>query len=237
MNKSFLIAAAAFALWSGQAIAADTAPPRAPAVVVAPVVVPKYNWTGYTVGIHGGWVRGIRGEVNSVPPGTTVRNGGVSGTLLGAHFGANWQTNNLVWGVEGAVSWSGATVTMPAPCMAATISCKNTLQVLTELRARVGFAADRFLVYGTGGLAWGKIERADTNTFGPASVTQARQVMGYTVGGGVAYGVSNNFVLGAEALYFNLNQGPTYPAATGGFSEVTITQQFWVARGRATFKF
>jgi outer membrane immunogenic protein len=56
MRRTFAILCA-FAGLSGSAFAADlppSPPPRAPAAYV-PAVLPVYNWSGFYIGINGGW--------------------------------------------------------------------------------------------------------------------------------------------------------------------------------------
>ena len=62
-----------------------------------------YNWTGFYVGINGGYGFG-RSEFNG-----TLPSGGfdVGGGLVGGTVGYNWQTGPLVFGLEGDIDWSG----------------------------------------------------------------------------------------------------------------------------------
>ena len=97
------------------------------------------------------------------------------------------------------------------------------------VRGRLGFALDRALIYGTGGLAY------DTHT------------TGYTYGGGIEYAFTNNISIGAEYLRVNLdrsfNSSATYlpPAGLGAGTLVLNTtggrDQFNVARAFLNYKF
>src|SRR5579862_7233382 len=104
MKRALLLGISALVLATGTALAADL-PARMP--VKAPAYVPMYNWTGFYVGGNFGW-----GWNNS--SGTSVL-GGVSGPVSGSGNGAlgglqagyNWQTNNIVFGVETDIQASG----------------------------------------------------------------------------------------------------------------------------------
>ncbi len=73
------------------------------------------------------------------------------------------------------------------------------------VRARLGFAFDRVLVFGTGGLAYGTIENGSfPNVF---STKNDGVQIGYTLGGGVEYAFTNNLTFKLEGLYVNLGNG------------------------------
>ena len=73
------------------------------------------------------------------------------------------------------------------------------------VRARLGFAFDRVLVYGTGGLAYGSVDNGNfTNVF---SSNNDDVQFGYALGGGVEYAFTNNLTFKLEGLYVNLGNG------------------------------
>ena len=89
------------------------------------------------------------------------------GWLGGAYAGYNFQVNpNWVVGLEGDVTATG----------------KSSNGWDSTLRGRVGYAYDRFLLYGTGGVAFGDIKHAG------ASTTRT----GWTIGAGVEAALTSN---------------------------------------------
>src|SRR5438105_14304470 len=116
MMKGFLAAAAA-SLISTATLAADM-PTRAPGL--PPVAAPGFSWTGYYIGIDGGYGWGTadhtagNGSANAtvgaaaIPlPGAST--GGVpgekfshdfNGGMFGYHSGYNWQMGACLWGLE-----------------------------------------------------------------------------------------------------------------------------------------
>jgi outer membrane immunogenic protein len=91
----------------------------------------------------------------------------------------------------------------------ASYTFKRDLNFLGAARLRAGFVAgDDFLVYATGGAAYGDVERKFTTTntangFDP--ITDDSSSWGYQAGGGVEYAVSDSMSLGVEYLYTSLN--------------------------------
>jgi len=85
---------------AGAATAADLARPEpVPYYPKAPVFVPAYSWTGLYFGINGGGAFG-----SSSWDSTGSRN--ISGGLVGATLGYNYQIGQAVLGVEGDIDWA-----------------------------------------------------------------------------------------------------------------------------------
>jgi outer membrane immunogenic protein len=108
------LTAVASLLGASSALAADLAPRP---YTKAPVIVdPGYNWTGFYVGLNGGYSWG-RANTDMVPsPFATVFpltpfapfRQDVNGGLAGGQAGYNWQVDRKwVVGLEGDVQWSG----------------------------------------------------------------------------------------------------------------------------------
>jgi len=191
--KRFVVACVGLlALVAGSASAADL-PPRYAQPYRAPVYAALYNWTGFYVGINGGggWGRSQWDGVDKFD---------VSGGLIGATIGYNWQFNQFVVGAEGDIDWtniSGTTTTLCPP------GCRTRNHWLATVRGRAGYAFDRFLPYITAGLAVGDIQGAIpsiTFLFPGGSVTN----VGWTVGAGLELGLISNVSVKAEYLYVDL---------------------------------
>ena len=146
-----------------------------------PLIVPVYDWTGFYVGISGGYSRGDAANsytITGLPPlaGSTHMNGGV----FGGQAGFNWQANrNFVVGLEADLqgTWQNGTDNPPAlpgtcpatiifPCTAInTIGVDQKLRWFGTARARVGFLPwDHVMLFVTGGAAFGEVESNATIT-------------------------------------------------------------------------
>ncbi len=189
MKHVFLASLALIAL-TGAAAAADL--PRAPAPYYkAPYAAPYYNWTGFYLGVNGGGGFG-RSSWDST--------GGfdLTGALAGGTIGYNYQYGRAVIGTEGDIDWSGMKGSTTAGCAA---GCQTSDSWLSTVRARLGYAADRFLPYVTGGAAFGDIQ-ASRPGFAGSSTTNA----GWTVGAGIEFAIAGNWTAKAEYLYVDLGK-------------------------------
>ncbi|KYG24588.1 membrane protein [Bradyrhizobium sp. AT1] len=116
MKRIVIGMAAAMSLFATGAMAADLA---ARPYVKAPVMDPVWSWTGWYVGVNGGYSWGrSRTDVtynNSatgaviVPPAGSVTSASfdMNGGVAGGQAGYNWQNANWVYGIEGDLQWSG----------------------------------------------------------------------------------------------------------------------------------
>ena len=111
MKRTLILSATLMAV-AIPAMAADL-PVKAP----PPVMAPLPTWTGFYLGLNGGysWGKSSR-ELNFVtatgatiiPPGGVVTTGGtdLEGGLFGGQIGYNWQTANWVLGFETDIQWA-----------------------------------------------------------------------------------------------------------------------------------
>jgi outer membrane immunogenic protein len=162
----------------------------------APIYVAPFSWTGFYVGINGGYGWG---SSNWTITGTGLSTGsfGVNGGLVGGTIGYNLQTGSWVLGLEGDFDGSWIKGTETTFCGVPGCATRNSW--LATVRGRVGYAWDRWLPYFTGGLAFGDI-KMDPG-FG---TTQSKTNTGWTVGGGVEYAFMGAWSAKAEYLYVDL---------------------------------
>src|SRR3984957_1040482 len=213
----------------GGALAADLplkAPPMAPVVA--------YNWTGCYGGVNGGWKGGRFDENARTPAGIATVPGGGAPTpfaadyidlghlnadsgAVGVQVGCRWQTpSQWVFGVEGDFDWTDlhGTITERTPGTGNSVFIPgdyydNRARWQFSVRGNVGRAFDKWLVYGTGGLAITDVKMTGnyiaTTNFGipfPASTGSDSQTLyGFTVGAGAAYAFAPNWDVGAEYRY------------------------------------
>jgi outer membrane immunogenic protein len=191
MKRAFF-ALVGLAALTGMAAAADLPPRPAPAPYYkAPVVSPIYNWTGFYIGINGGGGFG-RSAWDSTGGFNT------SGGLVGGTIGYNYQAGAAVFGLEGDIDWANINGTTNNGCP---LGCKTRDDWLSTVRGRLGYAADRFMPFITGGAAFGDIK---TSTPGFVGATSDRA--GWTVGAGLEFAFAPNWTAKAEYLYVNLGK-------------------------------
>ena len=174
---------------TGAATAADLSRPPPPAYSPAPVFVPAYNWTGFYFGINGGGAFG-----SSSWDSTGSRD--VSGGLIGSQLGYNRQIGQAVFGVEGDLDWAEINGSTTNLCP---VGCKTSNTWLSTVRGRLGYAADRYMPFITGGGAFGDI-LASTPGFPQAGEDRT----GWTLGGGLEAALGGRWTAKVEYLYVDL---------------------------------
>lgn len=182
--KKLLLAAAAITLVTAPGFAADLGARRS-TPYYAPPAQNLFNWTGFYAGGHAGW--GWGSALGADP----------SGYLIGLQAGYNFQyASGLLTGIETDIAISG-------------IEGGNfELDYLGTVRGRLGYAVDRFLVYGTAGLAYG---RGDVRLGG---LSNEQTHFGYAVGAGVEAMIAPNITARLEYLYSDLGR-ETYKTVGG----------------------
>lgn len=167
-----------------------------------------YNWSGAYIGAHlgGGWSHIDWTYVNF---GTTADHNG-DGVLGGVQVGYNFQNGAFVYGLEADISAAG--VNGSAHCPSPVWSCESKANMLGSVRGRLGWAMDKVLFYGTGGLGYGTLDIRTVNS-GNAFGTKKTRV-GWTAGAGVEYAFNQHWTVKAEYKYFDL--GSSDYAVDGG---------------------
>jgi outer membrane immunogenic protein len=190
--KRVFLALVGLAALTGTAAAADLPRPAPAPYYKAPVEVQVYNWTGFYIGINGGGGFG-RSQWDSIGSSFDI-----SGGLVGGTVGYNYQFGQAVVGVEGDIDWADINGTTNTTCP---FGCKTNDNWLSTVRGRLGYAADRFMPFVTGGAAFGDI-RASTPGFAGASNTN----VGWTAGAGLEFAIAGNWTAKAEYLYVDLGK-------------------------------
>ncbi len=159
-------------------------------------VVAYYNWTGFYAGINGGYGWGT--STWDLLPGVKIE---PKGYLIGGTLGYNYQMGSFVIGLEGDLDWSN--IKGSVTC-AVILTCETSNSYLATLRARLGYAFDRFLPYITFGGAYGDIKATvSAPAFGiSASASKARFRWAY--GAGLEYALMGNWSAKIEYLYVDL---------------------------------
>jgi outer membrane immunogenic protein len=210
--KTFLIAASAALLVSTSAYAADVVIDQAP-MPEAPIAA-AYDWTGGYIGVNAG---GGFGEFKHPATGPGVPGGSfldvsAGGFLGGVQAGYNWQSGQMIYGVEADFQASSVDAEVSNLFIGGGTLLKTKVDWFGTLRARIGYTpVDRFMVYGTGGLAYGRVK---TETLiGPAGgISSSDTKAGWTVGGGAEYAVNTNWTIKTEYLYTDLGKSDVYSA-------------------------
>ena len=211
-KKLFLASVGAIALTGSAALAADLLPPPPP---------PIFTWTGPYVGgqIGYAWGPSTLDLIGFNPANralfVTSLGGSPSGVIGGAHVGYLYQINQWVVGIEGSVDGTSlranARIFLPAFLGRDILTAHATSDVQGSIRGKLGFAWDRALIYGTGGVTFGGFSsnlflsgfnRAFFD-FPIANRFFSNTRVGWTAGGGIQYAVTDNWWVFGEYRYTN----------------------------------
>jgi len=224
MIRKFFVATAVLMAGSASALAADL-PSRRPPPVYAPL--PIFTWTGFYIGGDIGYTWGTDSHNNAA--GNLYSFNTPQGEIGGVHVGYNYQINQFVVGLEGDAD--GLNFSNSNTLALGVVSFYESTRIPVEgsIRGRLGYAWDHLLFFATGGAAFGDIQhqyavtaptqlqvapntlvtRYDPNN--PYSSTR----VGWTVGGGVEYALSNNWSVRGEYRYTDFGHSSDYLASIG----------------------
>jgi outer membrane immunogenic protein len=234
--KKILILAAALAISAPlTAFAADLPQPPAP----APVFVPPqpFTWTGVYIGVNGGYSLGNANLNDGFGDSASFNaNGGIVGGTLGFNYQSNWG----VAGFEADFDWAGnqsnqssfAPVGLASAFPLAGIATSSGASlvykddVLSTFAMRFGAAADHWLFYGKAGAAWmqEKVSVSGTDPIlGTISGSNSFDRVGWMVGVGVEYAITNNLTAKAEYNYIDFgSNNETLSANTSNFGPANL---------------
>ncbi len=115
--------------------------------------------------------------------------------------GYNYQMGQWVLGIEAALD--GLNINSSTQCSTTVGSVCNTKQsVLGSITGRFGYAGfNRTLVYVAGGAAFTRFSYAETQLLIQSWNTSTQT--GWTIGGGVEYALTNNWIAGIQYNYYD----------------------------------
>jgi outer membrane immunogenic protein len=218
----------------GAASAADMAV-KAPVYKAPPLAV--YGWTGWYVGVNGGYAwDNSTGNLNAFSTTPAVNNFGPAvaaggtpsflgakheGGFGGAQVGYNWLTNNS-WllgaeaDIQGASIGQTSTIVFPGGggIVPSVSTGRDHLDWFGTVRGRLGFVTNSVLFYGTGGFAYGGVRTSVTNLFTPATSgtftgSSSDTRVGWAAGAGVEWGFAPNWSVKGEYLHVDLGSSNT----------------------------
>lgn len=203
MKTKLILGVAAAALLATGAHAADL-----PAY--DPPAAPTWSWTGFHAGVHAGYGWGSARTDDLVDFDLEP-----DGILGGIQAGYDYQLpSRIVVGVEADIAAadledSDRVVHGLDPDSTVTINSHFRVSALATIRARLGYAFDRFLPYVTGGFAWARTKmdydqpmvlsgEPFTNL---SELHHSKSRTGWVLGGGVEYAFTDQLSGKIEYLY------------------------------------
>ncbi len=219
----------------------------------APVIAARtYDWTGFYLGgfigavtADTGWSSLAATNLSLADPFTSVH---AAGFIGGGTWGYNQQFGNIVAGFEADLGWTNASGGRSVPCTSGLLfTCEASLGWLSTINGRFGYAFDRLLVYAKGGLAVADVSATSVWNPGviplnagagvqptPAALAfrASDTAVGWTVGGGFEFALTQNWSSKAEAMYYDLGSAtyqldaPVRISRTGALGRVGVNYHF-----------
>lgn len=222
--KTVLLSTVALIALAAPAAAADLAArpyTKAPPQMIAAV----YDWSGFYVGVNGGW--GTSGNcwtntaVGGVPFAPAAEGcHDADGGTVGGQIGYRWQAGNWVFGLEAQGNWAdfnGSNVSLLAP-PAVNRSKINAFGLFT---GQVGYAANNVLFYVKGGAA--VTDNRYEGLFAGTVINRSEQTRwGATVGAGVEYAFAPNWSFGVEYNHLFMGTENYNFRGAGAFAGINI---------------
>ena len=229
--KKLVLAASILAASTASTFAADLA--ARPYTKAPPVVAAMYDWSGFYIGMNGGWGQS---STRYDWANFLVRSDDASGGTVGGQIGYNWQAGSWVFGLEAQGNWADLTRSYVDP-FDPRWSVGTTVDAIGLFTGRVGYAANNVLFYVKGGAAvannsyWAALNNIDF-----INVSNTR--WGASVGAGLEWGFTPNWSFGVE--YNHLFLGDTtynWTNANWLYTSVGIRQDIDLVTARINYRF
>jgi uncharacterized caspase-like protein/opacity protein-like surface antigen len=136
-----------------------------------------------------------------------------AGAVGGAQLGFNYQIGAFVFGAEtdlSATRLGGSKSTTANPGTQFTTRSSNELSMLGTVRMRAGVVLGNFLIYGSGGYAYGLVEQkgsilpGNLQTTSAASGSRSGIFSGWALGGGVEYAIAPGMTVRLDYTHYEL---------------------------------
>jgi high affinity Mn2+ porin len=197
----------------GGAMAAD-----APRVAIKPAnISSQYDWTGLYAGSHVGYGRGNASTTLSNPAPVPASNS--FGSLFGGvQIGYNYLfSSRLLLGIEADISFPNYLAADDTAAWRTTsaIDVAHQIDYIGTLRGRLGYASDRWLIFGTGGFAWTQARFLQTSGAANDQDKVLRTLAGWAIGAGAEAAIAPLWTARVEYLYSQFGSGTaTFPSGT-----------------------
>jgi outer membrane immunogenic protein len=236
------------------------------AIIVSAGLVPsfasadsgKIDWSGFYIGGFAGsgksdseW-KGVgsgteynANSINFADPaydlGNFTNNLNGTSSVFGLYAGYNLQNNHLVYGLEADYGRLNKTKSAQLDGSEGYVTLESKTKALGSLRARIGYTSDKFLVFGTAGIAFNDSDHkwVDQHLYGEAinSDTLSRSSSlntGWVAGAGIEYAVTDKVILKGEGLYYDFGSSSSQNQQGANF---TVNQDVKVLRAGLAYKF
>lgn len=164
-----------------------------------------------------------------------------SGFIGGIQAGYNWQFDRTVIGIETDIQASNLKGEISGSIDDVFgFEAGSKINWLGTTRVRVGYLpTERFMLYATGGVAYGQVKTYGSISGGGETVgfSNSKTRVGYTVGAGAEYAFTDHWTLKSEYLYTDLGKTKFTLPSDGVDVNVTSKTPFHTIRVGVNYKF
>lgn len=195
----------------------------------APQTATPFTWTGFYAGANGGFGFGSHCWYFAQLAASARDEGcdNVSGGLGGGQLGFNWQTGNVVLGLEVSGDW-GKISGNHTPDNNSQGTESTSISQIVMLTGRAGYAFDQYLFYGKGGVAFvhQRLERTCNGVTATGVCTPVGTLSSYgdqnrqsfVIGAGVEYAINRNLSVALDYSYLPMGDRDAGYTATTNYS-------------------
>lgn len=207
---------------------------------------PPPTWTGTYIGINGGysWSTTNLTDLFGVTTGDFSQSGGMAGIT----YGGNWQAGHWVLGFESDLDWAdiNGTLTTAGPPLGLCslnggTTCFTKMKAFSTERMRAGYDLDGWLLFATGGVAFGRVHAGETpcgpDALGGVSCDEKWR-SGWVGGVGVEKMFAPHWSAKLEYLHYDLGNSIQFPSASvGGGNSVKVLERGDMVRLGINYQF
>lgn len=190
---------------------------------------PRYLWTGLYTGIQGGYAwNGSSMSDASINPALNLDSDGFIG---GGTLGYNFQSGQIVWGLEADISYTD----LDSGLRGVGYFGASTASIdwLSTIRGRVGLDFNGWMPFVTAGLAIADAEM----TVNAGGNGKSETLTGWTVGGGLEVKLDRNWSVKTEYLFVDLGDLSTRQPPLAAPPLRTSFDELHIVRAGINYKF
>ena len=160
-----------------------------------------FDWSGFYAGVQGGHFSGVVTVINNGYEQDTIP---ITGPFVGGFAGFNVQHNSIVFGVEGDLNFTSAS---GGQYINNSIYYQGggEVDMFGSIRKRVGVATDKWLFFGTAGVAFAS--GTYWTQYCPDGCNEPEYydatVFGAVIGVGAEYALSDNITIRKDLRFYN----------------------------------
>ena len=222
--KKFLLGTVALVAFAAPAAAADLAA-RPYTKAPPPMIATVYDWSGFYIGVNGGWGTSQNCWTNTAAGGVAVAPAtegchDADGGTVGGQIGYRWQAGNWVFGLEAQGNWADFNGSN-ASLVAVPAINRSKIDAFGLFTGQVGYAANNVLFYVKGGAAVTD-NRYEGLVSGTVIDRSEQTRWGGTVGAGVEYAFAPNWSFGVEYNHLFMGTQNYNFRGVGGFAGFNV---------------